>query len=152
MNRKPDVPEQFDQLYLSPAGQDRAKHILDLAVREATCRRRRRHARRSAALAILSAAGLSLWTSTHSRTSPAPPVVAASPHPAPPPADNTPVLTHIHTDPHILARLRLAPQPPQWQTITDDQLLTALAAAGHPAAIVPLGGKPTLLLAASDNP
>lgn len=160
MNRKPDVPEPFDELYLSPVGQDRARHILGLAIREAARRRRRRrrHACQSAALALLAAAGLSLWTSTRSRTSLPPAIVA---YPAPPaqppatpapPADNVPVLTHIYTDPNILTRLRITPQPPQWQTITDDQLLATLASAGHPAAIVPLNGKPTLLLASSDKP
>lgn len=155
MNRKPDVPEQFDELYLSPAGQDRAQQILGIAIREAARQRRHRHVRQSAALALLAAAGLSLWTSTHSRTSPVPAVVASPAHPtAPPapPADNTPVLTHIYTDPHILTRLLITPQPPQWQTITDDQLLATLASTGHPAAIVLLGGKPTLLLASSNKP
>jgi hypothetical protein len=128
---------------LSAHAEARRESILTLAKREARRRRRARRLVRGAGLVIAFLALAMLCEFMLPGHSPAPPHVVIN-HPTPPPAQIVRI-ERIETDPHITARLAITTARPIWKTISDRELLQALADAGKPAGLIEVDGRATLV-------
>lgn len=129
---------------LSPDGEDRRWQILGMALAEARVRRRRRVAAR--AIPVLLLLALLVWQLPRTKppriqTVVVKPVEAHSSVTARPAI----VVTLIRTDPHIVERLAIPPQPLHVVVISDTELLNDLAMANRPAGLVYVNGKAMLL-------
>jgi hypothetical protein len=134
---------------LSHEGANRRERILRLAVKEAQTRKRRWWTLRLAAAGAAGAAVVMLaaiiWSGEAISPAPVPPTVAivesrVDPAPAP-----SVMIVHIRTDPAIIERLAMQVSSPRWQSIGDEELLTALADAGRPAGLIHVQGRTILL-------
>jgi hypothetical protein len=138
---------------LSAQGERHRDAIAALALSAARSRRRRRRAA-VAAMAVAGAAVLAIGLVPPITKQPdisQPQLAAKLMSPSPlgsehvsPVQIKTVTIDWVRTDPRVLDRLAASP-PPRWCVIDDDTLLTELAAAGHPAGLVTVGGR-TLLL------
>jgi hypothetical protein len=133
----------YDPSGLSPAGSQRRQEILRLALRRAAHRRQRRRALGigAGAAAVLLAFLLiaPLRRSNRPIVHGGPPTDTGSPvakpiHPATPEKPKV-ILVQIQTDPTLLQRVTVPACKPTWKTLTDDELLRELAAAGRPAGL-----------------
>jgi hypothetical protein len=138
---------------LTSAGQQRREAILLLGRRAARRRRQQRHLARGAMAVAATACAILLVLALETRW-PAP-----GRHPSPhaagtyvvtptPPAIPTShlVIGRIETDPTIVDRWSVAPQPPQWQRIDDDDLIRSLADQGQSAGLISAEGETTLVM------
>ncbi|HSZ55061.1 MAG TPA: hypothetical protein VK797_05340 [Tepidisphaeraceae bacterium] len=129
---------------LSPAGEQKRRAILDLALAAADRRRRGRFlARAGGALAVIACLLAIPLMLLHG---PPPPRVAKIvPPPSQSKSDSLSSVTLIPTDPTIITRLALRPQPSKVVIIHDDELLAGLAQAHEPAGLAYVNGKAMLL-------
>jgi hypothetical protein len=135
--------------FLTPDGRERRSRILQLAIGEASRHRRRRWiARSAAAMIVVAVIGIaSLRTTVRPQTVLRPVRVPVAVIPPPPAATQPSVaIEYLATDPTITDRLSIKPEPPRWTSIDDDELLAELAAAGKPAGLAYVNGRPILLM------
>jgi len=147
-----------DSFPLSPTGENRRAEILQHAQAEARHRRRRRQSARAAIAGV----GVILLTLllTHRRVPPkpaAPMVIVPAPATRPVavvtppsvvatrPAHHPIVIQFIQTEPNLAQRMAAPPQEPTWRRLSDDELIQALADAGHPAGLGWVGGREFIL-------
>lgn len=137
---------------LSSAGEQRKESILAMAKDHALWRGRRRKATQALAAAIILALAVpvSLLRPHHHQALPV--AVAPNIHSQPDQqirktiAQSRVVVLKIESDPHIIERLAIPPQPPRWKKIGDDELLRDLASAHQPAGLAYVGDKKPVLL------
>ena len=146
------MSDEFDG-YLSAVGETRREEILQLAHRAVRSRRRRRAVGR----VVMAVVAISLIVAAlpRPRHVPAPdlavrPVVKHPDRPStiaiqPRPLVKQIVITRIENDPVLLARLRIPPGQPTWETLSDDGLLRSLNEAGRPAGLAYVGGHTMIL-------
>jgi hypothetical protein len=138
--------------WLSPQGQARREQILQLAIREAGARRRQRRTIVAGAALLLAALIGGAILMIHPIQPPRPiarqpiapaplPAPATTPTTAAAPAEPTVIVERIETDPTLLDRLSIKPQPPKWTTISDEELLDTLAAAHQRAGLAEINGQ-----------
>jgi hypothetical protein len=136
--------------WLSAQGQARREQILQLAIREAGARRRQRRTVVAGAALLLAALIGGMILTIHPFHSPRPiahqpmmPMPIPAPAPTTAAAPNRPavIVERIETDPTLLDRLSIKPQPPQWTTISDEELLDTLAAAHQRAGLAEINGQ-----------
>jgi hypothetical protein len=133
---------------LSPNGRQRREEILNEAVQAARLRRHRKILARAAAVTV--GAIIFSWASLVAHKPASTPLVQVH---LPAVQKSEPVkkalreiaIVQIKTDPSLLEELRVPPQKPTWKELSDDEFLKQLAAAGKPAGIAYVGGKPELL-------
>jgi len=142
---------------LSTAGEQRKESILAMAKVHASQRRRRRRAAQilagTAAIILALAVPVLLLHPHHHQARPVAVVPNIDSH-----TDqqirktiskSRLVVLKIETDPRIIERLAIPPQPPRWKKIGDDELLRDLASAHQPAGLAYVGDhKPVLLFRA----
>jgi hypothetical protein len=136
---------------LSPAGEDRRRRILELAVTAARRRRLRRRAGRSLIVtAIAAVAFIGIWQ--HARRPISRPPIAERRAVGPTTRRvvveaDAPKIIVVSTDPTIFDRLRIDPATnrPRWRAIGDHELLADLAAAGTPAGMIRLKDRVLLI-------
>jgi len=135
--------DPYDPCGLSEAGSRRGQEILRLALRRAARRRRRRQAvgiATGAAAVLLALLVMTRhWESNRPIVRENPPAdsrssVSQHVHPAAPEKPRV-IVVQIKTDPTLLHRLAVRPSKPTWKSLTDDELLRELAAAGRPAGL-----------------
>ncbi len=149
-----DQPGNFDPR-LSASGERRKGEILRLALAAGNRRKRTRRAGMMALLVIAlivpaalvfrnramhSTGELAVRIPVPANTRPTPGVTPSIPQSAAAP------IVYLQADPNILSRLTIAPPSPNWQRLSDDELLTRLSELGKPGAIAIVDGKPTLVL------
>jgi hypothetical protein len=136
---------------LSPQGQARRDHILELAIGQARRQRRRRLAFRAGIICVaLGAIGVVLLPAPRRPLDPPRDSLAEASIPSAISSADRPnaaktIIERIETDPTIARRLTLPPAAPRWEQIDDDQLSQELAKAGQPAGLAKIGGKVTLI-------
>jgi hypothetical protein len=135
---------------LSPLGQRRRERILDLALAEARGRRRRRRAARTTVALVLTSILVLAFLRSRPAQQPQLAVQSHQPHPAIPTGplpqpSHAIVVARIETDPNIIERLAIRPEPFHVTVINDNELLNALAMAHRPAGLAYVNGKATLL-------
>ena len=140
----------MSDLDLSPSGQARRDHILELAIRQARRQRRRRQAIRVGILGfVLVGVGVALLhTLPAPLNQPGTSTAKVSPpgiSPVDRPRPTKVVIERVQTDPLIVRRLAVPPVVLKCERIDDDQLLQALAEAGKPAGLLRMNGQVTLL-------
>lgn len=132
-----------DEMGLSAAGKARRDQILRLAVGEAGARKRRRRVARAGMVLTIIGISVSAFFMFQRVEHPVPVPVAID---TPTTPQTAPALaTRIQTDPTIVQRLSIPPQPRSWTIIGDDELLRSLADAGKPAGIIYYDGHATLV-------
>lgn len=144
------------RIELSSAGLQRKESILAMATAHTSRRKRRRRVAQSAAAGIVLALLLPVLLSRLHRHPAKPLAVVPNVHPhieqqfTKSSFKSRVVVVKIETDPQIIDRLAIPPQPPRWKKIGDDELLRDLASAHLPAGLAYVGdNKPMLLLRAS---
>lgn|GEM_PF-3969868 len=139
---------------LSPAGEQRKESILAMAKVHASQRRQRRRAAQTlaatAAIIFALAVPVLLLRPHHHQAKPIAVVPNVHPqieqHLTKSPFKPRVVVVKIETDPQIIDRLAIPPQPARWKKIGDDELLRDLASAHQPAGLAYVGDhKPVLL-------
>jgi hypothetical protein len=141
---------------LSPAGEQRREAILQLARGAARSRRtqRRRLRAGAGALLILAVAGLGVYV-TRPATSERPAWLVSTPAPPtshPATAPQPALFASIETDPAIVRRLALPPEPPRWASISDDELIASLSQSGRSAGLIEVAGTKILIADATAAP
>jgi hypothetical protein len=137
--------------WLSPSGVQRREQILLLARQETRRKRRRREVTRTVAANVVFVA-MSLITAMVARTqlggpiqSPSHELIAANSQQqaSPNSLDDTSrvQVSYIQTDPAIVQRLSIQPEPARWQSIDDDELIRIFAEAGQQVGIIRFDGK-----------
>src|SRR5450432_1881923 len=104
---------------LSPQGEQRREHILQLAMREAKKRRRNRAAKFGIVCVIFIAAGISMLRLKHE------PNVREIVHQTPSAETSHIVISYIQTDPTLLEKFALRTHP-HWRNVDDDEFLKEL--------------------------
>ena len=148
--------------WLSNQGQQRRDAILQLAIKEAADRRRKRIATTTGVtffgLLLIGGIFFTFMPLKPTHTSPEHPgpivinpspatLPSASPSPSviPTPTEPLVVIERIQTDPQILEKLAIQPEAPRWTTISDTELLDTLAANNHRAAIAEIDGEKVIV-------
>ena len=139
--------------FLSAAGEVRREEILQLACRAVRSHRRRRTVGRvvMAVIAItLIVAALPRPRHVSTPKLAVRPIVKQLDQPTttstqPQPLVKQIVITRVKNDPVLLARLRIPPGQPTWETLSDDGLLRSLNEAGRPAGLAYVGGHTMIL-------